>query len=71
MSNLQKEFFKQNTNELNPTAPFLDLRDGQIDTLLNLSAKRSERWRKMKLIGKSEKEIKESFKKPTPMTVFD
>ena len=23
MSNLQKEFFKQNTDELNPTAPFL------------------------------------------------
>ena len=37
-SNLQKEFFKQNTIALNPTAPFLDLREGQIDTLLNLSA---------------------------------
>ena len=71
MSNLQKEFFKQNNNELNPTAPFLDLREGQIDTLLNLSAKRSERWRKMKLSGKSEMEIKESFKKLKPMTVFD
>ena len=71
MSNLQKEFFKQNIDELNPTAPFLDLREGQIDTLLNLSAKRSERWRVMKLNGKSEQEIKNSFKKPTPMTVFD
>ena len=66
MSNLQKEFFKQNIDELNPTAPFLDLREGQIDTLLNLSAKRSERWRVMKLNGKSEQEIKDSFKKPTP-----
>ena len=26
MANLQEEFFKQNTPELNPTAPFLDLR---------------------------------------------
>jgi penicillin-binding protein 1A len=25
MANLQREFFKQNTPELNPTAPFLDL----------------------------------------------
>ena len=40
MSNLQEEFFKQNTSDLNPTAPFLDLREGQIDTLINLSAKR-------------------------------
>ena len=71
MSNLQKEFFKQNIDELNPTAPFLDLREGQIDTLLNLSAKRSERWRVMKLNGKSEQEIKDSFKKSVPMTVFD
>ena len=71
MSNLQEEFFKQNTSDLNPTAPFLDLREGQIDTLINLSAKRSERWRMMKLNGKSEKEIEESFKNPTPMTVFD
>ena len=71
MSNLQEEFFKQNTSDLNPTAPFLDLREGQIDTLINLSAKRSERWRMMKLNGKSEKEIEESFENPTPMTVFD
>ena len=71
MSNLQKEFFRQNTKELNPTAPFLDLREGQIDTLLTLSAKRSERWRRMKLNGKSEQEIKGSFEKPTPMTIFD
>ena len=34
MRNLQKEFFAQNTEELNPTAPFLELREGEIDTLL-------------------------------------
>ena len=64
MSNLQEEFFKQNTSDLNPTAPFLDLREGQIDTLINLSAKRSERWRMMKLNGKSEKEIKCHLRTP-------
>ena len=37
MENLQKEFFLQNTEELNPTAPFLDLREGEIDTLFNLN----------------------------------
>jgi len=40
MSNLQKEFFLQNTPKLNPTAPFLDLREGEIDTLLQNTARR-------------------------------
>ena len=35
MKNLQKEFFKQNTEEENPTAPFLELREGEIDTLVD------------------------------------
>ena len=30
----------QNTEEENPTAPFLDLRDGEIDTLLQRTAYR-------------------------------
>ena len=34
MKNLQEEFFKQNTKELNPTAPFLELREGEIDLSL-------------------------------------
>ena len=70
MKNLQQEFFLQNTEEENPTAPFLDLRDGEIDTLLQRSAYRSERWRKMKLAGVSEEEILSSFDREVPMRVF-
>ena len=70
MKNLQKEFFLQNTEEENPTAPFLDLRDGEIDTLLQRTAYRSERWRKMKLAGISEEEILSSFNREVPMRVF-
>ena len=70
MKNLQKEFFSQNTKELNPTAPFLDLREGEIDTLLERAAYRSERWRKMKLSGLEKEEILASFKKKVPMRVF-
>ena len=64
MKNLQSEFFYQNKeSEENPTPPFRDLREGQVDTLLKLSAMRSERWRKMKLSGKNEDEIWEYFVK--------
>ena len=70
MKNLQNEFFAQNTEELNPTAPFLDLREGEIDTLIQRSAYRTERWRKMKLAGIEEEEILASFNKEVPMRVF-
>ena len=70
MKNLQQEFFLQNTEEENPTAPFLDLTDGEIDTLLQRTAYRSERWRKMKLAGISEEEILSSFNREVPMRVF-
>ena len=70
ISNLQKEFFLQNTPEANPTAPFLDLREGEIDTLLQTTARRSERWRKMKSSGKDEETIWEAFQNPVKMEVF-
>ncbi|TDU43592.1 penicillin-binding protein 1A [Gelidibacter sediminis] len=70
MARLQKEFFKQNTPERNKTAPFLDLKPEEISTLLNRSMRQSERWRKMKANGKSDKEIIASFDKPAKMTVF-
>jgi penicillin-binding protein 1A len=70
MRNLQKEFFVQNTEELNPTAPFLELRDGEIDTLLERTAYRTERWRKMKMSGFEKDEILASFEKEVPMKVF-
>ena len=70
MKNLQREFSKQNTRRANPTAPFLDLRSGEIDTLMLRTAYRSERWRKMKLAGFEEEEIKKVFKVKVPMRVF-
>ena len=70
MKKLQAEFFLQNTPDLNPTAPFLELREGEIDTLLERSARRSERWRALSASGKDEESIWASFKVPTPMTVF-
>ena len=70
MKNLQQEFFLQNSEESNPTAPFLDLREGEIDTLLERTAYRSERWRKMKLAGIPEEKILASFNKKEQMQVF-
>jgi len=70
MKNLQKEFFLQNTLDANPTAPFLDLRPGEIDTLLENSAYRSERWRKGKSAGIEKDELLATFFKPSPMQVF-
>jgi penicillin-binding protein 1A len=70
MKNLQKEFFKQNTRRANPTAPFLDLREGEIDTLLERTAYRTERWRKMRLAGIGKEDILASFYEKVPMRVF-
>jgi len=71
MERLQAEFFNQNTKERNPTAPFLDLTTEETDRIMERAMKTSERWRKMKDAGKSEKEIRSSFTKKTEMTVFD
>jgi len=71
MPRLQAEFFNQNTPSRNPTAPFLELDQVEIEALLNRSMKQSERWRKMKYdLGKSDAEIKASFNKPTQMSIF-
>lgn len=71
MPRLQAEFFNQNTPKRNPTAPFLDLRKGEMDTLFLRFMRQTERRRHMKYdLKKSDKEIEESFYKPTQMTVF-
>lgn len=71
MPRLQAAFFKQNTPQRNPTAPFLELDQNEIKDLLNRSIKQSERWRHMKYdLKKTDKEIIESFQKPTQMSVF-
>ncbi len=71
MTNLQAEFFHQNTPDRNPTAPFLDMEKPEIDRIMQRAMKTSPRWHKMKAAGKSEKEIRESFTKKTEMRVFD
>jgi len=71
MKRLQAEFFVQNTKQRNATAPFTDLEQHQIDNILERAMKNSARWRAMKREGKSEKEIRASFRKATKMTVFD
>ena len=70
MPRLQAEFFNQNTPRRNPTAPFLELTRGAIDTLMRVSMRRGERWRILKNQGKSDKEIEESFYKPEKMRIF-
>ena len=68
MSNLQRVFFKAQGN--NKTAPFYDLTKKQVANTLEGAMKRSNRWKRMKKAGKSEKEIRASFDKKTDMKVF-
>ena len=70
MSNLQDAFFEQNAPKWNPTAPFLDLTEKEVERLMGQAMIRSERWRKMKLAGKMEDEIKASFEQKTAMRIF-
>jgi penicillin-binding protein 1A len=70
MSNLQSAFFEQNSPKWNPTAPFLDLTEKEVERLMNQAMRRSERWRKMKLAGKTEDDIKASFEQETAMKIF-
>jgi penicillin-binding protein 1A len=68
MANLQRVFYKEQKN--NRTAPFYDLDKKQIAVTMAQAMKRSNRWRRMKSKGASEKEIKASFDKKTEMRVF-
>ena len=68
MINLQKEFFIQ--NDTVSSAPFTDLEEDQEEAIMKRAMRRSERWRKSKLAGKTNDEIEESFNIPTNMTVF-
>jgi penicillin-binding protein 1A len=70
MLNLQDAFFSQNTLRWNPTAPFLDLTKKEIERLMNQAIRRSERWRKMSLAGKTEEDIIASFEQETAMKIF-
>ena len=68
MSNLQRIFFKE--QKRNKKAPFYDIDSKQIAITMQQAMKRSNRWKRMKKNGASEKEIKASFKEKTAMKVF-
>lgn len=69
ISSLQKDFYKHWKGYTK--APFpKDFEQEQIDMIMEQAMKRSERYRKLKLAGKSKKEIKKAFRKKVPMTVF-
>ena len=69
ISNLQNYFFKE--HKRNKTAPFYNLEKEQITMILERAMKNSERWRRMKKAGVSEKKIKVSFHIKRKMKVFD
>jgi penicillin-binding protein 1A len=68
MINLQKEFFIQ--NDTLSTAPFRDLDEDEEESIMKRTMRRSERWRKARLSGKSADEIEEIFNVPTEMSIF-
>ena len=68
MSNLQSYFFKE--QKRNRTAPFYDLEKSEIARSLERAKKSSERYKRLKKIGKSSKEIDDIFKIKTKMKIF-
>lgn len=70
MKRLQKAFDAENNPSKNKTFPFLEVSKDEYNSLISRAMKNSERWRKMKSLGYSENEIKESFDKKTEMRIF-
>ena len=68
MSNLQTFFFKE--QKKNKTAPFYDIDKSQVKGIIDRAKKNSERYKRLKIAGKSSKYIDEVFKKKTAMKVF-
>tara|TARA_B100000787_G_scaffold145376_1_gene115493 strand:+ start:1973 stop:4243 length:2271 start_codon:yes stop_codon:yes gene_type:complete len=68
MSNLQSYFFREQKG--NSIAPFYDLDRKEIARSFDRAKRSSERYRRLKKVGKSSKEIDEIFKTKTAMKVF-
>ena len=68
MANLQSAFFKE--QKRNRIAPFYDIEKSQIRESYRRAKKNSERYKRLKKVGKSSKEIDEIFKKKTAMKIF-
>jgi len=68
VSNLQSYFFKE--QKRNKTAPFYDLDKEEIDRILERGKKNSDRYKRLKIAGKSKKDIDKIFNTKTEMKVF-
>lgn len=68
MSNLQKYFFEE--HKRNKNAPFYDIDRNDIKKIINRAKKNSDRYKRMKAAGKSDKEIEKAFNTKTEMSVF-
>jgi len=69
MTALQELFAKECKNKKN--APFAwNVNKDEIKNIMQSAMHRSDRWRSMKVGGKSEEEILQAFKTPVKMTVF-
>ena len=68
IANLQNSFDRQ--NEKNPTAPFRDITEDEVESSIQNAMRVSARWKQMKAQGKSDAEIKKSFKEKAEMRVF-
>ena len=65
---LQPAFFAEKKDDEN--APFSDVTEDQIEDIMMLAMRRTERYRKLRLAKKSDEEIIEIFNQPVEMTVF-
>jgi penicillin-binding protein 1A len=69
ISSLQKDFYTHWKGYTKAPYPD-DFEWEQIDAIIDQGMKRTERYRKLKKAGKSQKEIRTIFKKKVPMTLF-
>lgn len=68
MANLQKYFFEE--QKKNKTAPFYDIEKKDIRKILDRAKKNTDRYKSMKKLGKSDKEIEKAFQTKRKMRVF-
>ncbi|GGD79712.1 penicillin-binding protein 1A [Planktosalinus lacus] len=68
LTNLQKEFDRQNKN--NNTAPFRGITIEETEGIIKNAMRRSDRWRNLTALGKTEEEIIASFNVEREMKVF-
>ncbi|WP_422089751.1 transglycosylase domain-containing protein [Tenacibaculum ovolyticum] len=68
MANLQSFFFKE--QKRNKNAPFYDIDKRSITGIMKRGKRNSDRYKRLKLAGKSEAEIEKSFNTDVDMRVF-